>query len=116
NRLSAASRWRSSGAWTAGKRSGSGAERASEQVLYRASAVGLDPPSAGAGKVHVCHARRVGVAAPLPRFAGPGKPAALLLIEDVQRLVAEFRELGAPSGAASHRVVIQDGADHIDLL
>ena len=66
--------------------------------------------------MHVCHARRIGLAAPLPPVAGPAEPAVLLLIEDVQRLVAEFRELGAPPGAASHGAVVQDRADHINLL
>ena len=39
-----------------------------------------------------------------------------LLIEDVQRLVAEFGELRAPAGAALDRVVVQDGADDEDFL
>ena len=52
----------------------------------------------------------------LPVLAGPGEPAVLLLIEHVQRLVAQLGELGAPAGAAADRAVVEDRADDVDLL
>ena len=52
----------------------------------------------------------------LPGVAGPAEPAVAILIEDVERLVAQLGELGAPAGAAAHRAVLLDGADDVDLL
>ena len=38
------------------------------------------------------------------------------LVEHAQRLVAQFRELRAPSRPAAHRAVVEDDADDVDLL
>src|SRR6185436_425544 len=46
----------------------------------------------------------------------PREPAVLILIEDVQRLVAQLGELGAPAGAAFHGQVVLNRADDVDLL
>src|SRR5207244_5624633 len=54
--------------------------------------------------------------AALPLAAGPPEPAVLILIEDVQRFVAQLGEFGAPSRAATHGSIVQDGADHVYLL
>ena len=52
----------------------------------------------------------------LPVVAAPAEPAVLVLIEDVQRLVAQLGELGAPPGPAAHGAVVQDRADDVDFL
>src|SRR5688500_4735470 len=46
----------------------------------------------------------------------PGKPGVALLVEDMQGLIAELGELGAPAGAAFNGFVFQDLADDKDLL
>ena len=51
-----------------------------------------------------------------PVVASPALPAVLVLIEHVQRLVAELGELRAPASAAADRAVVQHGADDIDFL
>src|SRR5262245_29386084 len=52
----------------------------------------------------------------LPLLGLPLEPAVLLLIEHEERLVAEFRELRAPARAAAHRPILEDRADHVNLL
>jgi NADH dehydrogenase len=52
----------------------------------------------------------------LPILTIPPEPGLLILIEHMQRLIAEFCELGAPSSAAAHGLVVEDGADHPDFL
>src|SRR3954471_12869174 len=89
----------------------SGPERSREEILDGALAVRLDLPRAGAGEVHVRDNRAVGGRPLVPVLACPGEPAVLFLVEDVQRLVTELRELGAPSRAAAHRPVLEDRAD-----
>src|SRR5262247_93499 len=86
-RKSAASKRKSSGAWTAGRKSRSGAERPIEQIVDRLPAVRLQRARAGAGEVHVRDQRAVGRAALLPVLAAPREPAVLVLVENVQRLV-----------------------------
>jgi hypothetical protein len=67
-------------------------------------------------KVRVRDRGAIGRAECLPRGAVPFEPAVLVLVEDVQRLVAKLRKLGAPAGAAPHRVVREDRADDVDFL
>src|SRR5216117_3026086 len=102
-RETAGSRRRSNGAWTAGRRSRSSAERPIEEIVDRAFAVRPDLSRAGAGEVCVRDERTARRAALLPVLTVPREPAVLLLIEDVQRLVAQLRELRAPSCPAAHR-------------
>ena len=51
-----------------------------------------------------------------PCRAGPSEPRIAALIERVERLVAEFGELRAPPGPATHGIVLVDGPDDVDLL
>src|SRR6058998_3323127 len=92
------------------------AERSVEQILDRALAAGGQRTRSRAGEMCVRDERAVSRAALLPLVAGPGEPAVFLLIEDVQRLVAQLRELRAPSGAAANRAVLEHGTDDVDLL
>src|ERR1019366_1645198 len=73
-------------------------------------------PRAGAGEVRVADDRAVRRRALLPVLTRPGEPAVLLLIEHVQRLVAQLRELGAPPRAAADRAIVLNRADDVDLL
>src|SRR5262249_45434137 len=66
--------------------------------------------------MHVRDHRTVADGARLPLAAGPREPAILLLIEDVQRLVAQLRELRAPARSAAHGAVLGDDADDVDFL
>src|SRR5262245_61044596 len=115
-RNSAASRKKSSGGWTGGPKSRRSAERPSEQILDRFLSVRLQRARSGTGEMRVRNDRRVRRAALLPVLAAPREPAVLLLIEDVQRLVAQLRELRAPARAAAHRPIIEDRADDVDFL
>src|SRR5438874_13129842 len=91
-------------------------ERSAEEQVDRLLRVLLQRPGAGPGDVRMRDQRGVGGAALAPVFAGPREPGVLLLIEDVQRLVAQLRELRAPSGATSHGPVVENRADDVDLL
>src|SRR5688500_13615784 len=51
-----------------------------------------------------------------PRGAGPPEPRIVALVERVDRLVAEFGELGAPPGPAAHGIILVDRPDDVDLL
>src|SRR4051794_25435855 len=88
-------------------------EGAAEELLHGAATVLLEEPRAAAGEARMTDHRRRNR---FPRIAGPAAPAVALLVEHEQRLVAELRELGAPAGAALHRVVGKDLADDVDLL
>src|SRR5690349_13485197 len=57
-----------------------------------------------------------GIGYGLPRRAVPAVPSALFLIEDLERLVAELRELRPPAGAALDGAVVEDLADDANLL
>ena len=46
----------------------------------------------------------------------PYIPAVLLLIENIERLVADLGKLRAQTGTAAHRVVLHDLADNVDFL
>src|SRR5260221_7592227 len=66
--------------------------------------------------MRMCDQRHIRGAPLLPVLAGPRKPAVLLLVEHVQWLVTQLRELRAPSRAAPHGPIVEDGADAIDFL
>src|SRR5262245_4111472 len=51
-----------------------------------------------------------------PLRSRPAEPAASVLIEDAQGLVAQLRELGAPARSAADRAVLENHADDVDLL
>src|SRR4029079_2788271 len=107
---------RSSAGWTAGKRLRSGAERTSEQFLDSRAAVVFQRSCASAGEVRMGNLRRLRRAPALPLGAGPRKPHAFFLIEHEERLIAQFREFGAPPGATLWRAVVERSADDVDLL
>src|SRR4029079_15802537 len=100
SRPGADSRRRSNGGSTAGRRSRRSAERPVEEVVDRLLAVGPDGAGAGAGEMRLSDQLRVLRAALLPVYTRPREPRVLLLIEHVERLVAELGELRAPSGSA----------------
>jgi hypothetical protein len=52
----------------------------------------------------------------LPTVLGPPEPPVGILVEDEDRLIAELCELGAPTRPAPDGSVLQDLADHVDLL
>src|SRR5688572_17189473 len=60
--------------------------------------------------------RSFGATGGFPVFTGPTKPLVLLLIEDIQRFVTQLRELGRPTRAAAYCLVLEDRANHVDLL
>src|SRR5262245_65709366 len=60
--------------------------------------------------------RQIGARARLPLRAGPGEPTLFSLVVDMERLVAQLRELGAPSRAAAHGAIVLNDADHVDFL
>ena len=80
-------------------------ERPREQILDRFLAVVVDLPRARAGEVRMGDHRRLGTGW-RPVSAGPAEPRVLVLIEHEQRLVAQLRELRAPSRAAAHGLVV----------
>jgi len=73
----------------------SGAERSREQILDGALAIGLHLAGAGPCKVRVADDRAVGRRPLLPLLAGPAEPAVLVLIEDMERFVAQLGEFRA---------------------
>src|SRR4051812_2476231 len=89
-------------------------KRTLEQRLDRVAAVLLQRPRADARKVWMQDRRAAGIA--VPRRARPREPAALLLIEDVERLVTQLCELCAPSGTAADGAIFEHRADDIDFL
>src|SRR5688572_9784061 len=99
---SGASRRKSSGGSTSGTRSRSAGERASKERLNRLARVLLNRAGAGAGEMRMRNHGTVGHPPFLPLQAAPREPAVLVLVEDVQRLVANLRELRTPPGPAAH--------------
>ena len=91
-------------------------KRSLEQRLDGFRAVVAQRPRAGAGEVRVRDDRRGLRVERLPFVAGPSRPPVAILIEDVERLVAQLRELRAPAGPAAHRAVVVDRPDDVDLL
>src|SRR5687767_4898524 len=92
-------------------------ERTGEKLLDRPFAAGLKRPCAGSGEMLMLDDRRVRLIVDLPPVvAVPPEPAVLVLIEDVERLVAQFGELGAPAGSAAHGAIVEDRSDHVDFL
>src|SRR5690242_15698296 len=92
------------------------AERAGEQAFNRPLTVRFQRASPRAREVCAGDEWRVRGAALLPVLAGPREPAVPVLIEHVQLLVAQFRELRAPSRAAADGAVLLHGADDVNLL
>src|SRR5213593_2175845 len=91
-------------------------ERTREQILDRTLPIVFQCTRTGAGEVRMRDDGAVRLPARLPGAAAPGAPAILLLIEHLQWLVAQLRELRAPAGPAADRVVVEDRANHVDFL
>src|SRR5690606_15099623 len=101
---------------TAPQTSSSCLETPFDQLIDCAPAVRLQDAGASARDVRMRNGRPLAAGATVPCRSVPGEPGVLSLVEDVQRLVAEFRELGAPARPAAHGAIVLNGADDVDLL
>src|SRR4030095_12414095 len=88
-------------------------EAAHEERLDRAGAILAQRPRARAGEVRVCDKRFGGWG---PCLTRPREPVVPVLVEDVERLVTQLRELCSPSSAAAHGAIALHRTDDIDLL
>src|SRR5689334_11568588 len=81
------------------------AERAREEFVDGAASILFELARARAGDVYVGDAGELIAFEPYPVAVIPVEPGVLLLVEDVERLVAELGEFRAPAGAALDRFV-----------
>src|SRR5688572_23035729 len=91
------------------------AERTLIQLFDGALAVGPQRSGPGAGEVWMSDDGQC-VGGGFPGRACPAIPAVAILVEDVERLVAQLREFRAPARAAAHGIVVLNRADDVDLL
>src|SRR5438132_1673940 len=84
-----------------------------EKIVDRLLPVRLKYSSSGPRETRVGDPR---IGFGYPRIAGPSVPPVLLLIEDVERFVAQFREFRPPPCASFHGAVFENVSDDVDFL